>query len=98
VVTTPARVATELLGSSVPTAAAVVSKLRYNRLAMAHLEAETDLQGTGFKVSLQDRQLALGGVTFNHSLFGRENLRRTLVEAGMRNSWSETTKDWRNSQ
>jgi oxygen-dependent protoporphyrinogen oxidase len=82
VVTTPARVATELLGSSVPTAAAAVSKLRYNRLAMVHLEAETDLQGTGFKVSLQDRQLALSGVTFNHSLFGRENLYTAYVCGG----------------
>jgi oxygen-dependent protoporphyrinogen oxidase len=63
-----------LLRSEMPALAAAVGSLRYNPLAVVHLEAETGLRGLGFQVALTERQLALRGVTFNDSLFGRRNL------------------------
>src|SRR5690606_37679688 len=55
---------------SAPTAAKAISSLRYNPLAIVHLEAQTELRGLGFQVSLGERS-ATRGVTFNDSLFGR---------------------------
>jgi oxygen-dependent protoporphyrinogen oxidase len=51
-----------------------VGSLRYNPLAVVHLDAETELRGLGFQVAFTERDLALRGVTFNDSLFGRHNL------------------------
>lgn len=45
VLTTPAQVTAGLLRSAAPDAADAASALNYNRLAMVHLEAETDLHG-----------------------------------------------------
>jgi len=73
VLTTPAPVAAELLGPSAPDAAAIVGTLRYNPLAVVHLEADTPLRGLGFQVAFTEA-LTLRGVTFNDSLFGRRKL------------------------
>ncbi len=90
VLTTPAHVTAGLLRSAAPDAADAASALNYNRLAMVHLEAETDLQGNGFKVSFEDRHLALGGVTFNDSLFSRKNLYTAYLGGG----WHPDLADW----
>lgn len=74
VLTTPAPVAARLLGEVAPEAAAAIGSLRYNPLAVVHLDAETDLRGLGFQVAFTEPGLALRGVTYNDSLFGRTNL------------------------
>jgi protoporphyrinogen/coproporphyrinogen III oxidase len=73
VLTTPAPAAARLLAGPAPTVAARLGTLRYNPLAVVHLHAETGLRGLGFQVALVER-LALRGVTFNDSLFGRRNV------------------------
>lgn len=74
VLTTPAGAAAHLLRSVAPDVAAALAKLTYNPLAVVHLDAETDLRGLGYQVAFTERGLALRGVTFNASLFGRRNL------------------------
>ena len=67
-----------------PATSAAVSRLRYNPLVVAHLDADTDLQGIGFKVSFAEEDMLLTGVTFNESLFAREKL-YTAYMGGARN-------------
>lgn len=74
VLTTPAPVSARLLAPVAPAAAEAIGRLRYNPLAVVHLDADTDLVGLGFQVAFTEEDLALRGVTFNDSLFGRRNL------------------------
>ncbi len=74
VLTPPAPVTSGLLEHVAPAAAAAIGTLHYNSLGVVHLDAETDLRGLGFQVAFTETQLALRGVTFNDSLFGRPNL------------------------
>ncbi len=73
VVTTPAPVASMLLEGVAPDAAGRIARLNYNPLGVVHLHADTDLVGLGFQVSFAE-PIALRGVTFNDSLFGREGV------------------------
>lgn len=74
VVTTPAPATAELLREVAPQAAASIAELRYNPLAIVHLDAETDLHGLGFQVAFTEPDLLLRGVTYNDSMFAREHL------------------------
>lgn len=74
VLTTPAQVTSDLLRDVAPAAADDIGSLRYNRLAVVHLDADTELRGLGFQVSFTEPETGLRGVTFNDSMFGRENL------------------------
>lgn len=73
VLTTPAREAARLLRVLDPAAAGRIGELTYNPLAVVHLESSADLRGLGFQVDLAERLLTRG-VTFNHSIFGREGV------------------------
>lgn len=83
VLTVPAPDAANLLRGAEPALARRLASLRYNPLAVVHLEAETDLRGLGFQVAL-DEPLALRGVTYNDSLFGRERLYTTFLGGARR--------------
>ena len=83
VLTTPAPVAARLLEHLSQDAAKRLSGLRYNPLAVVHLHADTELAGLGFQVSLAE-PLALRGVTFNDSLFGRTNVYTAYLGGGLR--------------
>lgn len=74
VVCTPANAAGDLLEPLAPDAGAAVRGLRYNPLAIVHLEADTELRGLGFQVSFTEPDFLLRGVTFNDSLFARRDL------------------------
>lgn len=74
VLTAPAPVTARLLADVAPAASRAISSLRYNPLAVVHLDAETRLSGLGFQVAFTEPGLALRGVTYNDSLFGRKNL------------------------
>lgn len=74
VISTPAAVAGDLLEPVAPAAGVSVRSLRYNPLAVVHLDADTELRGLGFQVSFTEGDLLLRGVTFNDSLFARRNL------------------------
>ena len=71
VLAVPAPVAARLLREVARDASARIARLRYNRLAVVHLRAHTDLHGIGFQVSLAGPR-TLRGVTFAHCLFGGE--------------------------
>ena len=72
-----------LLGGAYPAAAARLSALRYNRLALVYLKAETRLRGLGYQVAFGE-SLETRGVTWNDSLFGRPGL-YTAYLGGMKN-------------
>jgi oxygen-dependent protoporphyrinogen oxidase len=74
VLTCPAGVTARLLTDVAPSAGNAVAALRYNPLGVVHLDAETDLRGLGFQVAFTEPDLALRGVTWNDSLFGRRGL------------------------
>jgi oxygen-dependent protoporphyrinogen oxidase len=74
VLTTPASVTARLLQELAPAAADAIGSLRYNPLAVVHLDADARLRGMGFQVAFTEPGLTLRGVTFNDSLFGRKNL------------------------
>lgn len=74
IVCTTAPAAASLLADVAPGSAAALERLRYNPLAVVHLESIAGLRGLGFQVALGETSLALRGVTFNHALFGRPDL------------------------
>lgn len=84
VLTTPAPVTGRLLRTAAPGAGDAIARLRYNPLAVVHLDAETDLRGMGFQVAFSETERVLRGVTFNDSMFGRTNL-YTAYLGGARN-------------
>lgn len=84
VITTPAPVTAGLLGDIAPDAARAVGSLNYNPLAVVHLLADTDLRGLGFQVAFTEKDRVLRGVTYNDSLFDRNNL-YTAYLGGARN-------------
>ncbi len=79
----PSDAAAGLLGGAYPEAAARLSALRYNRLALVYLKSETRLRGLGFQVAFGE-SLETRGVTWNHSLFERPGL-YTAYLGGMKN-------------
>ncbi|MFB6186215.1 MAG: protoporphyrinogen oxidase [Halobacteriaceae archaeon] len=73
VLTTPADIAANILSDIDPESASALSKLAYNPLALVHLRASYDKDGFGYQVSLNEDLRTLG-VTWNCSLFDRDNL------------------------
>ncbi len=80
VVTTPADVTADLL-SGVATGAGGLADLTYNPLAIVHLAADCDREGFGYQVALGEDLHTLG-VSWNASMFGREDL-YTVFLGGM---------------
>lgn len=74
VVTVPAPAAADLLREAAPEASGAIRSLRYNRLAVVHLDAQAELSGLGFQVAFTEPNRGLRGVTFNDSMFGRADL------------------------
>ena len=79
----PSDTAARLLGGEYPETVAWLSALRYNRLALVYLKAETKLHGLGYQVAFGE-SLETRGVTWNDSLFGRTGL-YTVYLGGMKN-------------
>ncbi|MEX2472891.1 MAG: protoporphyrinogen oxidase [Gemmatimonadota bacterium] len=84
VLATSAPAAADLLRPVAAGASEVIDGLRYNPLGVVHLDAETDLKGLGFQVSFTERDRALRGVTFNDSLFARENVYTAYLGGALR--------------
>jgi oxygen-dependent protoporphyrinogen oxidase len=74
VVTTPAAVTAALLEGESPATASALREIRYNPVAVVHLDAEAPRPAMGFQVALSERARLLRGVTFNECLFGRPRL------------------------
>jgi protoporphyrinogen oxidase len=74
VLTIPATQTAALLECEAPGAASALRELRYNRLAVVHLDAAAPRSAMGFQVALSERSRLLRGVTFNECLFGRSHL------------------------
>jgi oxygen-dependent protoporphyrinogen oxidase len=83
VIATPAAAAARLLQPLADAAAGRIQRLRYNPLGVVHLHAETKLRGMGFQVSFAE-PLALRGVTYNDSLFGRAGVYTAYLGGGAR--------------
>lgn len=49
-------------------------RLRYNPLAVVHLESDLERRGFGYQISLAEEGFATRGVTWNASLFGRRGV------------------------
>jgi oxygen-dependent protoporphyrinogen oxidase len=79
----PSTAAARLLGDAYPAAAARLSALRYNRLALVYLKSKARLRGLGYQVAFGE-SLETRGVTWNDSLFGRSGL-YTAYLGGMKN-------------
>lgn len=73
VLTCPAGEAARILEAAAPDAARRLAALRYNPLAVVHLDSDAGLEGYGFQAALSEG-LATRGVTFNDSLFGRDGV------------------------
>ncbi|MSR35747.1 MAG: protoporphyrinogen oxidase [Gemmatimonadetes bacterium] len=83
VLAVPAPAAARLLAPLASDAARKIGSLRYNPLGVVHLHADTDLRGMGFQVSFAE-PLALRGVTYNDSLFGRSGVYTAYLGGGIR--------------
>lgn len=69
----PADRAATLVRTAAPEASDRLDRLAYNRLAVVHLRSEARLEGYGFQVAFCE-DLAIRGVTWNASLFGRDGV------------------------
>lgn len=92
VLAVPADRAARMLAHAAPEAAARLGRLKYNRLAMVHLEASGPaIPGLGYQVAFGE-PLETRGVTFNDALFARDGL-VTAFLGGARNvqlpGWSD---------
>lgn len=88
VLTVPARAAANLLRDAAPEQAQRIGALIYNPLAVVHLVARIAVRGMGYQVSLAE-EMVTRGVTWNHSLFGREGV-NTVYLGGAKNPWVAT--------
>ena len=86
----PAPFAAGLLTDVAEDAAERVGRLRYNRLAVAHLRSSCDLRGFGYQVAFGE-PLETRGVTWNASIFGRDGV-FTAYLGGMTNP---SVADWK---
>jgi protoporphyrinogen/coproporphyrinogen III oxidase len=69
----PAGGAGRLLERVAPAATAALASLRYNPLAVVHLQARCELTGLGYQVAFGE-SLETRGVTWNASMFGRDGV------------------------
>jgi oxygen-dependent protoporphyrinogen oxidase len=79
----PAHAAARLLEQGAPEPAAALRKLRYNPLAVVHLQSPCDLTGYGYQVAFGEA-LETRGVTWNASMFERDGV-FTAYLGGMTN-------------
>lgn len=81
VLTVPAAAAAGILAEAAPPASARLARLRYNPLAVVHLESDCPIRGYGYQAAFGE-ELETLGVTWNASLFaGREPTRENVREA-----------------
>lgn len=78
VLTTPAPASGRLLRAVAPEAAAALEGLRYNPLAVVHLQAEESLPWAGLQVA-KGEDTPLRGVTSHGALFRREGLHTAFL-------------------
>ncbi len=82
VLTVPADEAARLLAGEGGDAVEALGRLRYNPLAVVHLESASGLRGYGYQISLAEEGFATRGATWNASLFGRRGV-HTVYLGGM---------------
>lgn len=82
VLTVPAPEAARLLAGREEPAIADLRRLRYNPLALVHLASSMDGKGYGYQISLAEPDFVTRGVTWNASLFGRDDV-HTAYLGGM---------------
>ena len=69
----PAGPAARLIERTAPAAATALQRLRYNPLAVVHLQSQCELRGLGYQVAFGEA-LETRGVTWNASMFGRDGV------------------------
>lgn len=74
VLTVPSPVAADLLEEGGVREAGALRELRYNPLAVVHLSSPLERPGYGYQISLAETGFVTRGVTWNASLFGRDDV------------------------
>lgn len=72
--TVPADEAASLLAAEGGVGIGGLRRLRYNPLAVVHMESSLGREGYGYQISLAEEGFATRGVTWNASLFGRRGV------------------------
>ena len=78
VLTTPAKTTASLLADIEDCYAEPLTNLRYNSLAVVHLDAELDRSGFGYQVP-RGEGISTLGVTWNGPLLGRDNIQTAFL-------------------
>lgn len=94
VVTVPADEAARLLAGQGGDAIEALGRLRYNPLAVVHLESEPGLRGYGYQISLAEEGFATRGATWNASLFGRRGVHTAYLGGMGREEDVERSDSW----
>lgn len=95
VLTVPAGETAELLeGGGASAEVASLRRLRYNPLAVVHLESELERPGYGYQMSLAEEGFATRGATWNASLFGRRGVHTAYLGGMGREEDVEREDEW----
>jgi oxygen-dependent protoporphyrinogen oxidase len=79
----PAPAAGRALTGLAPELAAGLLTLRYNPVAVVHLQSEVELRTNGYQTPLRERR-ATRGITCNHAMFGRTGLYTAFLGGAVR--------------
>lgn len=94
ILTIPAAEAARLLGAAAPAVAAALRALRYNRVAVVHLQAKGPaMRALGYQVAFGER-LHTRGVTFNDATFNRPG----IVTAFLGGTLDARATEWSNER
>jgi oxygen-dependent protoporphyrinogen oxidase len=92
VLTTPADVTAELLGSLAPESADALDRLAYNPMAVVHLDAAEPVEAAGFQVQYEEPFRTLG-VTCNGTLFDRGRRHTAYLGGGRQPGFVDRATD-----
>lgn len=93
VLTPPAPAAARLLASVAPAAAERLARLRYNTIAVVHLDVGSAPRGFGFQVAFGE-PWRTRGVTWNATLFGREGVCTAYLGGGRDPEAAGASDEW----
>lgn len=94
VLTVPAEEAARLLQGPGGDGVRALRRLRYNPLAVVHLQSSMQRRGYGYQVSMAEAGLSTRGVTWNASLFGRREVHTAYLGGMGREEDVERADGW----
>lgn len=94
VLTVPAPEAARLLAGTAGAGIEALGRLRYNPLAVVHLQSPLERRGYGYQISFGEDGFATRGVTWNASLFGRRGVYTAYLGGMGREEDLERGDEW----